>query len=100
MAHSIAHEASGQLQEASNYFHEILDIQKSTYPQNKSAISNTLTMIGNVYLQQGDTENVMFTFTEALRMLHMAGKSETDLAIRGFNLYGLSKLHPECAAMA
>ena len=64
------------------------------------ACAKTLNSIGNVYLQWGKTREMMEAMTEAARYLRQAGLSTDDLVVSGFNFFGLSKLHPECAHVA
>lgn len=71
---------------------------------NHTAIAHTLNLIGNVYLQRGETSQLVATLSESLRHLRLANGDDESLHnalnISGFNFYGLSKLHPECASAA
>jgi hypothetical protein len=64
------------------------------------AIAQILNHIGNLYLQRGDTKQMINVFADALRLIRRAGHNESELVISGFNFYGISKLHPENAAAA
>merc|ERR1712032_1127992 len=64
------------------------------------SIAETWNHIGNVHMQRGDTEELMHAYTMSLRFFHRAGKADNSLSISGCNFYGMSKLHPECAAQA
>ena len=96
------HQARGELQEALDILNKILEIQASpsSLSGDKEGSAQTLTQMGNVYLQYGDGENAVTMYSETARILQSAGKSGWDIAIRGFDLYGVAKLHPECAAVA
>ena len=96
----VVHQNRGELKEALDLFREALDIQLEFSRQDSASISQTLNCIGNVHLQRGDAGNAVVAFSEALRLLRSDGKSDVDLTIDGFSLYGLSKLHPECAPVA
>jgi hypothetical protein len=56
--------------------------------------------MGNVYLQRGNAQDMVTALSDALRAFRLGGTSEQELAISGFNFYGLSKMHPECAPVA
>ena len=83
-----------------SYFHESLEVQRSSHDAKKATLAQTWNQIGNLHLQRGEVEQMMNAFTESLRILRATGKSESDLAISGYNFYGLSKLCPECAPIA
>lgn len=106
------HQQRGELTEALEYFEHALEIQNDQLQQSQGAggeaqkqqaavsMATTLNHIGNVHLQRGDAAALVTAFGDAVRCLKAAGKSEQDLAISGFNFYGLSKMHPECAPTA
>ena len=94
------HQQRGELCDALKYFRNAYEIQTATKKQDHAAIAQTLNHIGNVYLQRGDAGQMVKAFSDSLRYLTLAGKSQDDLTIPGFNFYGLSKLHPECASVA
>jgi hypothetical protein len=56
--------------------------------------------MGNCYLQKGDVSNMMKALAASSRVLMSLGRADEPLAIKGYNLYGLAKLHPEAAPMA
>jgi len=64
------------------------------------SIAQTLNNVGNLYLQRGQTKHMIEMFLEAIRYLQKSGRSIEELTICGFNYYGLSKMHPECSAVA
>lgn len=99
------HQQRGELTEALEYFEHALKIQQEQCsPENAAqmavSMATTLNHIGNVHLQRGDARSLVQAFAGAVRCLKVAGKNEQDLAISGFNFYGLSKMHPECAPLA
>jgi tetratricopeptide (TPR) repeat protein len=101
------HQQRGELCNALTYFHDALEIQKncntgenSATPPDYAAIAQTLNHIGNVYLQRGNAKELVLAFSDCLRFLRRAGKSDDELQVSGFNFYGLSKMHPECAPVA
>jgi len=99
------HELRGELDEALQYYREALDIQMATAStiEEEVAIAQTFNVIGNVYLQRGEARHAVTYFSYSLRYLRRAGKNNQEddyLTISGFNFYGLSKLHPECAPAA
>jgi len=92
----------GLLDEAVSAFTDALRIQqqhlKTNDPMRQARIYNFL---GNCFLQKGDIQNMMYAFSAASRMLMSLGCAEEEpLVIKGYNLYGLSRLHPECAPVA
>jgi tetratricopeptide (TPR) repeat protein len=68
--------------------------------QNDLLVATTYSDLGNVYLQLGRAKESVEAFSHALRRFKMAGRGQDDLTIRGFGIYSLSKMHPECAALA
>jgi tetratricopeptide (TPR) repeat protein len=94
------HHQRGELDQALMYFREALSIQQASLDANDVTIAQTLNHIGNVYLQRGDAKQLVEVFSAAIRIIRNAGRSESELVVSGFNFYGLSKLHPECAPMA
>lgn len=85
---------------ALEYYEEALAIERELSGNNSMSVARALNHIGNVYLQKGDVDKLMATYSEALRIYHAKGKDSIDLIIAGYNFYCLSKLHPECAAVA
>merc|ERR1711933_400762 len=64
------------------------------------SIAQAFNNVGNLYLQRGQTKNMIEMFSEAIKYLEKCGKSSEELNMCGFNYYGLSKMHPECSAVA
>ncbi|KAG7360864.1 tetratricopeptide repeat protein [Nitzschia inconspicua] len=90
----------GLLNEAIATFEEALCIQRSQPEGDQMLAARIYNFIGNCLLQKGDILNMMKAFAEASRIsLRMRCFGES-LSINGYNLYGLSKLHPECAPAA
>lgn len=94
------HQQRGEIVEALSYFQESLKIQLESPHRDPIHLALTYNQIGNLYLQRGDTGNMVHAYSEALRLLRGLGKTERDMNINGINFYGLSKMHPECAACA
>ena len=116
------HQQRGELIDALKYFNEALEIQQQNFAQHNStfnsnhpdafiqqhkyncdyycAVAQTYNLIGNVHLQRGDASSTVQAFADSLRAFRKAGKNDDELAISGFNFYGLSKLHPECSPCA
>jgi tetratricopeptide (TPR) repeat protein len=90
----------GLLDEALATFEEALRIHKSQPEKDRMQEARIYNFIGNCLLQKGDIPNMMFAFAAASRMLMSTRCDGEPLAIKGYNLYGLSKLHPECAPAA
>ena len=114
---ALLHQDRGEYSEAIDCFRQALAIQQTTTTEHcdgdegsRVSIINTLTLLGNAYLQQGDITNAIAVYSEALRFLEAAeeggedGSSSSslvvDLSINGMTLYGFNKLHPKCAAAA
>ena len=101
------HQIRGEFNEALVLFQRALLIERvsssTTGAESGSGVVQTLTLLGNVYLQSGDAQNVVDTYSEVVRLLRADGRSDIDSVIdniSGFNLYALSKVHPACAAVA
>jgi len=99
----------GEINEAIMYFLDALEIYKRHSQSAKDiqskrdsylSIAQALNNVGNLYLQKGQTQDMVATFSEAIRYLRKSGKSDDELTICGLNYYGLSKMHPECASIA
>lgn len=88
----------GEVYLAAEYYGEILSIQRQTGGHEK--VARTLNMIANLRLQRGDTSGCMEALCEAVRILRQCGCLEDEIVVRGFDLYGISKLHPEAAGAA
>lgn len=65
-------------------------------------IAQALNNIGNLYLQKGQTQDMVSTFSQAVQYYNKAGKENSvdELTICGLNYYALSKMHPESASAA
>eukprot|EP00529_Nitzschia_sp_RCC80_P000178 CAMPEP_0113507042 /NCGR_PEP_ID=MMETSP0014_2-20120614/36241_1 /TAXON_ID=2857 /ORGANISM="Nitzschia sp." /LENGTH=872 /DNA_ID=CAMNT_0000402599 /DNA_START=98 /DNA_END=2716 /DNA_ORIENTATION=- /assembly_acc=CAM_ASM_000159 len=114
------HQQRGELEEALGYLKESLDVQFGHYQQQQQQqqhqkqktsnespcndtsinLARTWNQIGNLHLQKGDTRLMMDAYVQATRVLRQVGETEIELSVSGFNLYMLSKIHPECARAA
>ena len=94
------HQQRGELTEALDFFRSALAVQMKVTTKDHMAIAKSWNLIGNIHLQWGRTAEMVEALTEAVRHLRAAGKSENDLVLSGFNFFGMSKLHPECAPVA
>jgi tetratricopeptide (TPR) repeat protein len=94
------HQKRGELDIALEYFEEVLAIRRADPNPYYAAIAKTYNFIGNVYLQRGQTKLMVAAFAEAVRCFRLAGESDDELDISGFNFYGLAKSHPEAAQLA
>ena len=93
----------GHLDEALEYFYEALQIERKRYNEgkdNKMSIGKLLNLIGNVSLQKGDASETMKCYIEASRLFEELNLPGSTLVIAGYNMYGLSKMHPPCAEVA
>ena len=63
-------------------------------------LGQILNLIGNVHLQQGNTDKMMTSFVEVIRMYRECDIPESNLIIAGYNFYQLSKTQPPCAPVA
>lgn len=89
--------AKGELDVALSFFKEAVELERVKSGSVHLRVGKILNLIGNIYLQRGSVDLMMDSFIEASRIYTMYNES---LAIVGFNLYGISKLHPECAGAA
>lgn len=96
----LVHQQRGELDEALKYFSEALDIERAKEGSSQVAIGKLLNLIGNIHLQRADIPNMMECYTRASRIYKSCGQRSESLVIAGYNFYGLSKLHPPCAAIA
>jgi tetratricopeptide (TPR) repeat protein len=94
------HQQRGELEDALKYFTEALGIQRAIMQPNDPSIAQTLNHIGNIHLQRGAAREMVEVLSEAVRIVRSAGRPENEVVLSGFNFYGLSKLHPECAPVA
>ena len=101
---------TGQLDEALKCFLDALNVEtrraaggsssSSSSSSSQDSIGKIWNLVGNVHLQQGNTAAMMDSFTQALRIFRNQGLPDSTLSIAGYNLYGLSKIHPPCAPTA
>merc|ERR1711862_31384 len=96
----LAHQQRGEFDDALKYLNDALEIQKAEAEKDCVAIAQTLNHIGNVHLQRGHSKESMSALSDSVRFFRLAGKDENELSVSGFNLYGISKMHPECAPVA
>ena len=94
------HQKMGNLEEALKYFFEAITIEQKRNGKDHVAVGKILNLIGNIHLQQGNVKEMMKCYTDAARIFESHRQPGVTLVIAGYNAYGLSKLHPECAAMA
>jgi tetratricopeptide (TPR) repeat protein len=95
------HQRNGDLLNASECLREAVEMTRSS-PQvlDSMFIARTLNQIGNLHLQLGDTGRMMSAFGEAVRVLQQVDGNDATIEISGQDLHSISKLHPECAAVA
>jgi tetratricopeptide (TPR) repeat protein len=93
------HQERGEIEQALDYFSEALEAER-TRTGNAVIIGKLLNLIGNIHLRCGNISSMMQCYTEAARLLRGSGMGNEALIISGINYYGLSKLHPPCAAQA
>ena len=99
------HQQLGQFEVALGYFQEALDIERNRQQQQGHSASGTclgriLNLLGNVYLQLGQTKKMMDCYVEASRMYDANPQAGEALVMAGYNFYGLSKTNPRCAPIA
>ena len=90
----------GALDEATEHFQKALQIEQGRRNRDSRSEAKILNQLGNVYLQQGDVDNMMATYVKASRLLNSGNQPDEALIITGYNNYGLSKMHPPCAPVA
>ena len=96
----LVYQQRGELNEALYYFCEALEIERTKDGCTNLAVGKLLNLIGNIYLQRGDVREMMDCYTEASRIYRGLSHGMESLVIAGYNFYGMSKLHPPCAATA
>ena len=95
------HQRRGELEEALQYFQEALEKLRKKGDDAIFAVAKFLNLVGNVHLQRADITEMMRSYTEASRIYRdTSAPSSEVLVIAGYYMYGLSKLHPQCAALA
>ena len=90
----------GRNEEAMQYLEEALKIEESRDGADGVKSARILNIIGNIHLQRNNVEAMMRCFSKASRTFQSRTQSNETLVISGYNLYGLAKMHPECAATA
>jgi tetratricopeptide (TPR) repeat protein len=91
------HQVRGESDEALRYFQEALELERSSKGNQHLRVGKLLNVIGNICLQKGYIDQMMDCLIEAARICNIHDES---LVVAGFKLYGISKLHPECAKVA
>ena len=95
------HQRRGELDEALQYFQEALAKLRNRGEAATFAVAKFLNLVGNVHLQRADIGEMMKSYTEASRIYRDTTDPPNEvLVIAGYYMYGLSKLHPPCAATA
>ncbi|KAL3920711.1 MAG: hypothetical protein SGILL_003122 [Bacillariaceae sp.] len=90
----------GLLDEAIVIFEEAIQLHRLQNEMNGLREAKVFNAIGNCYLQKADVVNMMKAFASASRILISLGCADEPLAIKGYNLYGMARLHPEAAPVA
>ena len=90
----------GLLREAIADFAEAIRLHRSQNREDGLWEARIYNFIGNCFLQAGAVPKMMEAFSAASRILLSLGCTDEPLAIKGYNLYGLTRLHPEAAPMA
>jgi tetratricopeptide (TPR) repeat protein len=95
------HQRRGELDEALKYYDDALRKLRARGVADSIAIAKFLNLVGNVHLQRGDVGMMMKALSESSRIFcKNAVAPHEGLVIAGYFMYGLSKLHPSCAAVA
>lgn len=95
------HQQRGEIARALELYEEALQIQRHhVVGQVNQSIAIMLSVVADLRLQLGDVAGVMAAMTEACKILRQLGRSEEEIKLSGFDLYGFAKLHPEAAAAA
>ena len=93
----------GELKEALEYYHQALDAQARGSTEKNcdhATAARILNHMGNIFLQRGQTKEMVESLSNSLRQLQLAGKKENELVVSGFNFYALAKRHPEAPPAA
>ena len=90
----------GLLEDAIKVLSDALQIQQKQTKSDTAREARIYNLLGNCFLQRGDVSKMMDAYTSASRLLMIINRSNEPLTIKGYNIYGLSKLHPECAPVA
>ena len=94
------HQQRGELVDALACYDEVLRIQRKNLVEDDVSVARTLNSIANVHLQNGSVSEVVRCMSEASRIMAREGRSDDELRLTGFHLYGFNVLHPKCAATA
>ena len=95
------HQRRGELDEALFYFQQALEKLRTKGEKATFAKAKFLNLVGNVHLQKAEIKEMMQCYTEASRIYRDISNPPNEvLVIAGYYMYGLSKLHPLCAATA
>jgi tetratricopeptide (TPR) repeat protein len=95
----LVYQERGEIEHALEYFSEALELER-TQTGNAVTMLKILNLIGNIYLGCGNINAMMQCYTEAARIARDNDLRNEALIISGINYYGMSKLHPSCAAQA
>ncbi|KAL3912366.1 MAG: hypothetical protein SGARI_001194 [Bacillariaceae sp.] len=90
----------GLLEEAVDTFRDAIRLHRQQGKEDGLREARIYNFIGNCFLQAGAVGKMMEAFAAASRILLSLGCTDEPLAIKGYNLYGLTRLHPEAAPMA
>lgn len=95
------HQQRGEIARALELYEEALQIQRHHVAgQVDQSIAIMLSVVADLRLQLGDVAGVMVAMEEACSILRQLGRSEEEIKLSGFDLYGFAKLHPQAAAAA
>jgi len=96
-------QGQGELHEALDYYQQALEAQpkgSDVKPSDYAVSARVLNHMGNIFLQRGQTKEMVGALSESLRYFQKAGKRESELVVSGFNFYALAKRHPEASPVA
>ena len=83
-----------------DYFREALEIERKR-KGDKSSFVGILTIMGNIFFQQGKVAEMMKCFEEAARMcVSLPAEVAENFRVVGYNFYNLHKLQPPGAPAA
>jgi tetratricopeptide (TPR) repeat protein len=94
------YQRSGRFEDAERYFLQILDIENNRETKRYDVLGSIYNLLGNVYLQGGQTNQMMQCYIEASRIYESKHVPTRGLVISGYNQYHNSKINPPCAAVA
>jgi tetratricopeptide (TPR) repeat protein len=82
------YKAQGDIDSALENFENALDMERQLNGKDDpSTIARTLTEIGNIHLEKGNTTEMMDAFNEAARVFRRAGLSVSSVTVSGLRLY-------------